>query len=285
MSSWRATCWWDRSSFASFSPRAIRPGSASRAKSCAPRWRDSGLVDLHAAAGPDAEAPAPGQELEQFAADQLAAPAPQGAHLRLRVAAPRGDHDGREVRARGDQLVGQPGLLRARAHERLGERDGGAVDRLGGRAVDVLERHGRRRPAAPDDLHDLLAAPAHDVGREAADLTQLTAPRGLALGELDDRGVAQDGTDRAVLARRGALAPGGERARHGALARVQPRGPRQPAPDLLGVALVGRLGDRDALLARPLEPAPVAQAALDLVGERQQVLDVAAGVADLLVGQ
>ena len=88
-------------------------------------------------------------------------------------------------------------------------------------------------------------------------------PGGLALGQLDHRRVAQDRADRPVLARGGALAPGGELARDRALARVEPADARQPPPDLLGVALVGRLGDRAALLARPLEPAALDQPLLD----------------------
>ena len=76
-----------------------------------------------------------------------------------------------------------------------------------------------------------------------------------------------------------------DRLRDRTLTRIEPAHPRQPAPDLVGVALVGRLGDRDALLARPLEPAALGQAALDVVGQRQQMLDVAARIADLLIGQ
>ena len=93
--------------------------------------RASGLGDLDAAALADAERAPAGQQLEQLRADELAAPALQRAHVRLGLAAAGGDDDRREVRARGDQLVGQPGLLRARAHERLGERDRRAVDGLG----------------------------------------------------------------------------------------------------------------------------------------------------------
>ena len=59
----------------------------------------------------------------------------------------------------------------------------------------------------------------------------------------------------------------------------------EPPPHLLRVALVRRLLDRPAFLARPLEPAGVAQPALELVGERAEVLDVLAGVAELLGGE
>ena len=84
---------------------------------------------------------------------------------------------------------------------------------------------------------------------------------------------------------RGELAPGRDRPRDRALARIEPAHPRQPAPDLVRVALVGGLGDRDALLARPPEPAALGQPALNVVGQRQQVFDVAARIPDLLIGQ
>ena len=125
-------------------------------------------------------------------------------------------------------------------------------------------------------------AAAHDVRAGAADLAELLRAPRPPLGELHQRRVAQHAADRAVLGGGGALAPGRELARLGPLAGAEPRDPRQPAPRLLGVALVGGGGDREALLARPLEPPALAQPALQLVGQRQQVLDVLAGVADLL---
>ena len=45
------------------------------------------------------------------------------------------------------------------------------------------------------------------------------------------------------------------------------------------------VGDHAALLARPLQPPAGAQALLDLVGQRQQVLDVLARVGELLLRQ
>ena len=114
---------------------ARQPGRAARRRA----RRASGLGDLDAAARADAERPAAGQQLEQLLADELAAPALQRAHLRLGLAAAGGDDDRREVRAGRDQLVGQAGLLRPRAHERLGERDRRAVDGLGRGAVALLE--------------------------------------------------------------------------------------------------------------------------------------------------
>src|SRR5262249_40093253 len=156
---------------------------------------------------------------------------------------------------RGDQLVGQARLLRTGAHERLGQRDRRAVDRFGRRAVALLQPDRIAVLAVLDRLQQLLAAAPHDVRRDAADLRQLAPPSGRALGQLHPRRVAQDGADRPVLARGRALAPGAELARHGALARIEAADAREPAPDLERIALVGRLGDRHALLARPLQPA------------------------------
>ena len=54
----------------------------------------SGLGDLDAAAGADTERPAPGQQLEQLLADELAAPALQRPHLRLGLTTAGGHDDG-----------------------------------------------------------------------------------------------------------------------------------------------------------------------------------------------
>ena len=235
--------------------------------------------------GPTPESPAAAQQLEQLGADQLAAPALQRAHVGLLEPAAGGDDDRREVGARGDQLVGQAGLLRTAADERLGERDHRAVLRLGGEALHLLQPDRLGREPALDGRQDGVAAAAHDVGVDAADLPQLATARGRALGHLDERRVAHDGADRAVLGLGGALAPGPQLAGHGALARAQPGRARQPPPHLLGVALVGRLLDRPALLARPLESARGLEPAAQLVRQVEQVLDVALGVAQLLLGQ
>ena len=67
---------------------------------------------------------------------------------------------------------------------------------------------------------------------------------------------------------------------------VEAGGPRQPPPHLLrDRARRSPCAIAAALLARPLEPAARLQPRADVVGERQQVLDVAARVAQLLVGQ
>ncbi len=152
------------------------------------------------------------------------------------------------------------------------------------RSASSLRIGSASRPRAIDGDH-VVAAAADDVRVDAADLRELAAALGLALGELDHRRVAQHRADRPVLLGGRALAPGRQLARDRALAWIEPGDARQPPPDLVRVALVGRVGDRAALLARPLQPAALLEPAADLVGERHQVLDVAARVAQLLVGQ
>jgi hypothetical protein len=56
-------------------------------------------------------------------ADQLTPPAGQRSHLRLGLRTPCGGDDLLELAARGDQLVRQPGVHRAGAQQRFGERD------------------------------------------------------------------------------------------------------------------------------------------------------------------
>ena len=204
----------------------------------------------------------------------------QRAHVGLAAAAADADDDRREVRAGGDQLVGEPGLLRAAAHERLGERDHRPVDATRS-ACGRRRRGGSARASRPRAIASMQRRPAaaDDVRVQAADLGQLAPAGRLALGDLDDRRVAQDRADRAVLLRGGALAPGGELARDRAVARVEAVDAREPPPDLVGIALVGGLGDRAALLARPPEPAALVEPPCRRVGEREQVLDVAARVA------
>ena len=117
------------------------------------------------------------EQLEQLLAGQLAPPAAQRAHVGLcpRLLAPgRLAHDRLQVRARGQQLVGEACLARARAQERLAERDQRRVVGLGrGGRVLVGRRLGRalrpardrrqqlrarRRPAAPDAADPLELA-------------------------------------------------------------------------------------------------------------------------------
>ena len=181
----------------------------------------------------------------------------QRAHVRLGLAAAGGDDDRGEVGARGDQLVGEPGLLRAGAHERLGERDRRAVHGLGRRAARP-PRAGSARRSRPRSIAASTSSPRRRTtsGLMPRIWRQLAAAGGLALGQLDHAsgraGSRRPAGPRAAAVRSRQAA---ELARDRALARVQPADARQPPPDLLGIALVGRLGDRAALLARPLEPA------------------------------
>ena len=78
------------------------------------------------------------------------APAAQRAHVGLGPPAARSGHDRLQLGARGQQLVGEPGLARARAHERLGERDQRRVVGLRRRRPRGRWRRrpaGARRPA------------------------------------------------------------------------------------------------------------------------------------------
>ena len=120
---------------------------------------------------------------------------------------------------------------------------------------------------------------------DAADLLERADVRRVALGELDQRGIGEHRPDRPILVGRGALAPRRELARDRAGARVELPDARQPLPGRVRVALVGGRLEPAALLARPAEPAGLAQPALDLVGELEQVRDVLGGVAELLGGQ
>ncbi len=107
----------------------------------------------------------------------------------------------------------------------------------------------------------------------------------MTLGKLEQRRILQHLADGAVLGRGRALAPGGEALGHGSRLRVELADPRQPFPCGLGVALVGGGLEAPTLLDRPIDASGLAQAALDLVGELQQVGDVLGGVAELLGGQ
>ena len=120
---------------------------------------------------------------------------------------------------------------------------------------------------------------------DPADLLERADVRRVALGELDERRIAEHGADRAVLLGRGALAPGRQLARHRAGPRVELPDARKPLPGGVGVALVGGGLEAPALLAGPIEAAGLLEAALNLVGELEQVGDVLGGVAQLLGGQ
>src|SRR2546430_293134 len=112
---------------------------------------------------------------------------------------------------------------------------------------------------------------------KAPDVLEGVEARGLTPGELDQGGIAQYRSDRAVLARRGALAPGRQLPGHRPRARVELPDPGQPLPGLLGIALVGGRFEAPALLARPCEPTGVTKSALELVAKLEQVDHVLRG--------
>ena len=107
----------------------------------------------------------------------------------------------------------------------------------------------------------------------------------MTLGDLDQRGVLDDGSDRPVLGGRCPLAPGREPLGHRSRGCVELGDSRQAFPGRLRVAFVGGALEPSALLDRPLVAAARPQAALQLVGQRQQVDDVFGRVAELLLGQ
>ena len=94
---------------------------------------------------PDGKGMAAVEELEQFGAHEVAAPAAQGAHVGLTVAAAGGGNHLIEVRARGHELVGEAGLQCTGANERFREGDEWRVARLVDRATAVRARAARRR--------------------------------------------------------------------------------------------------------------------------------------------
>ena len=169
-------------------------------------------------------------------------------------AAPGRGHDLLELAARGDQLVGEPGLERAGPQQRLGQRDqrrvaGSERPRGSSRGIGSAPR------ARGDRLEDRLAAPPDVGGMDAADLLQRRASsRAGAWPARPAPGPAStEPTGRSSL-RGGALAPRGQLAGHRARARIELVDARQPLPGGVGIALVGRGLQPPALLARPLEP-------------------------------
>ena len=243
---------------------------------------DRGVAHGEAAAL-DRHRAAPGQQLGQLGADELAAPAAERAHVRLRLAAPRGDHDPLAApRARRPART-RARLDRAGADDRLDERDERRVARLGARRR--APRAGSARPRArarpPDD--QLGAAPLQVPAVQAADLLQVArrspacawrSRRAPASGRIVPTGLSS--------ARGGALAPGGQLARDRARARVERGGARQPLERRLRVALVAGALEPAALLARPLQPALRVQPRVQRVAQLQQVQHVLARVGELL---
>ena len=176
-----------------------------------------------------------GQQLEQLGADQLAAPAAQRADVGLGLGTAGGDDDRREVGARGDQLVGQPGLLRPRAHQRLGQRDRRAVDGVGREPLALLEADRLGGAAALDRGEDVAGAAADDVRARrrgsAPAPSRCAAPRLASSTSVGSRTTEPTGRSSAAAVR------SRQAASSRAIARsrgVEARDARQPPPDLLG---------------------------------------------------
>ena len=120
---------------------------------------------------------------------------------------------------------------------------------------------------------------------DPANLAKAAAVARTTLGYLDQGRVLNDRADRPVLARRRALAPGGQPLGHRSRGAIELSDPREAFPGGLRVALVGRALEPSALLDRPLVAPALPQSALQLVGQREQVDDVFSCVAELLGGQ
>ena len=121
---WRARCSSARPRCRSCFRRVLRSGRCERVRG-----------QRQSPSRSDRQRRPPVEHAAQIVADQLGSPAAQGAHLGLGLATANGADDLFEFRARRDQLIGQAGLQRARAQQRLGERDQRRIARLGtGRA-------------------------------------------------------------------------------------------------------------------------------------------------------
>jgi hypothetical protein len=139
--------------------------------------------------------------------------------------------------------------------------------------------------AARDRLDDRLAAAVQRRVVEAADLAQAVDRLRAALGDLHQRGVVQHRGHRAVAGPRRLLAPLDELAGDRALVGVQRVDARQLAEDDVEVAAVVDLLERAALLAGPVQAAELGEPVLQGGGDLEQVQDVLAGVAELLLGE
>ena len=244
-------------------------------------------LHLDPAALADAERAAAAQQLEQLGADQLAAPAAAACGRRARAG--RGGR--RRRRARG------------RRARRSARRPARPPARARARATRPARSSGRRRPRSPSGRPPRAGSAPPRRPRSIASITssprrrttsgvmpriceRSRRPVGLALGQLDHGRVAQDRADRPVLLGGGALAPG----RQLACATARSRG---SSPVTRGSRRQTSSGSRSSVAsaiathssrAHSSRPRSISRR-LDVVGQRHQVLDVAARVAQLLVGQ
>ena len=209
----------------------------------------------------------PASSSRRVAANQVAAPALEGADRRLGLApAGRGHHLGQVVAGR-HQLVGQAGVQRPGPDQGLGQGDGGHVGRVGVGPLDHLGGQGLGGRPAGHGSHDGVGPAAQGRRLEAADALQGRGGRRPALGHLDQGGVAQHRGHRAVLGGGGLLPPGGQLAGDRPGPRVQLGHPGEPLPGQPRVTLIGRLLQAPALLPRPLEAAAGRQPLLEGVGQ------------------
>ena len=196
---------------------------------------------------PDGKGMAAVEELEQFGAHEVAAPAAQGAHVGLTVAAAGGGNHLIEVRARGHELVGEAGLQCTGANERFREGDEWRVARLVPATGRSRARAARRRGCGRLRW-GARARACPRYGRAARGSARGPCGRSAGAGRLDQRRIGEHRPDRPVLGLGGALAPGGKLARGRALAGPRGGSPGETPPRLVGIALVGRVLQRAALL-------------------------------------
>ena len=152
-------------------PRA-RGGHGRRAAARGLAQSSALLADLKPLVGADAQRAPPGEQLQQLDAHDLAAPALQRAHVRLGAALADRRDDLLQIGARRDQLIGQLGLHRPGADQRLAEGDQRRVLGVGLAGADALD--GDRLALAPagDGFDDRLAAAVQRRIVEPADLAQ-----------------------------------------------------------------------------------------------------------------
>ena len=262
---------------------AGQPARGARARD----GRASGLADVHAAAVADARACGGPASSSSSSAPTSSRRQPRSVRTSgSGRAAARGDDDRREVGARGDQLVGEPGLLRAGAHERLGERDHRPVDATRSAAARP-RRGGPARPPCRARSRRGCPSPRR---RTTSGLTPRICassrrPAGWRLASSTT--VGSRSTEPTGRSSRDAV-----RSRHAASSRATARS-RGSRPATRGSRRQTSSGSRSSVAsaiarhssrAHSSRPRPSSRAG-DLVGQRQQVLDVAARVAELLLGQ
>src|SRR5688572_7265671 len=148
----------------------------------------------------------------------------------------------------------------------------------GQRVLRGGELEGLRDPA-----QDLVAAPADELGVDAAHGGDGLAARRGATRELDERLVEEDPAARTVHALGFLLAPCRELPQDGELTTLELRGRPDPPVERSGVLLVaGTVLVHLELLPEPVEAPPLLEVRVEAVAKGMEVLDVRQRVRELL---